>query len=73
MTEEERTFYRKLFLKRYAMLLKKVEQVYTPSEDQLQTLQAKFLSLDWIDSAIDAIPSAHTSIDINNCTHDCQT
>jgi hypothetical protein len=51
-----RTFYRQLFLKRYALLLQKVEDTY-PSIHPLKKkqLQEKILCLSWVDPAIDKL------------------
>ena len=48
----EETFYRQLFLRRYARLLEKAEQTFGLSRDTMEILRRQILSLDWVDPAI---------------------
>ncbi len=61
MTEQELSFYRRLFLKRYALLIKRTEELYKLSPEKVQQLQEKILTIDWIDGAIDRLPSSSKS------------
>jgi hypothetical protein len=49
---DDETFYRKLFLRRYALLLEKVERVYAPSDETKKAMKDTVLSLDWIDVGV---------------------
>jgi hypothetical protein len=48
----ERTFYRKLFIRRYILLLEKAQRLYSIDESALTILHSRILSLDWIDGCI---------------------
>ena len=50
--DSERTFYRKLFIQRYTLLLEKVYRLYNTSESINSHLQSRILSLEWIDNCI---------------------
>ncbi len=50
--ELERTFYRKLFIRRYTLLIEKVKQNYELETTALYVLQNRILALDWIDGCI---------------------
>lgn len=63
MTEQELWLYRKLFLKRYSELVKRTQELYKLTPLQVQTLQEKVLNIDWCESAIQKIPSAHPTKD----------
>ncbi len=62
MTEQELTFYRRLFLKRYALLVKRTEELYKLSPERVQQLQEKVLTIDWIDGAIERLPSTSSKV-----------
>lgn len=64
MTEEELTFYRQLFLKRYAALLQKAEKAYKIDADKMQKLREIILNLDWIEDPIRRLPSCFRSEDV---------
>ena len=59
MTEQELWFYRKLFLKRYAALLKRTQELYKLTPDQMTTLQRTLLDVEWVDKAVQKLPSAY--------------
>lgn len=59
MTEQELWLFRKLFLKRYNMLIKRTQELYKLSDSQTYELQERVLNIDWVDIAIKKIPSAH--------------
>jgi hypothetical protein len=59
MTEEELIFYRLLFMKRYAALLEKAEKTYKIDSDKMEYLRKKILNLDWMECAIQQIPSCY--------------
>lgn len=59
MTEQELWLYRKLCLKRYASLIKRTQELYKLTPAQTQKLQETILNVDWVDTAIQKIPSAH--------------
>lgn len=61
MTEQELTLYRKLFLNRYGLLIKRTAELYKLSPEKVQQLQEKVLTIDWIDAAIQRIPSSTTN------------
>ena len=61
MTEQELWLYRKLFLNRYASLIKRTKEVYKLDDKQVQKLQEAVLNVDWVDVAIQKIPSAHAT------------
>lgn len=50
--ELERTFYRKLFIRRYTLLIEKVQRNYNLDAAALSVLQTRILALDWIDGCI---------------------
>jgi hypothetical protein len=59
MTEQELWLYRKLFLKRYGMLLKRTQELYKLNPSQMDALQKTILDVEWVDRAIQKIPSAY--------------
>lgn len=59
MTEQELWFYRKLFLKRYAALLKRTQELYKLTPEQMTALQTTLLDVEWVDRAIQKLPSAY--------------
>lgn len=61
--ETERTFYRKLFIRRYTLLIEKARQKCDLSDDAVATLQSRILSLDWIDNCI-----VHLQLRLHSCT-----
>lgn len=50
-TKQSERFLRQLLLYRYQQLLKRIETVYNPTEEQKAALEAKILHLSWIDPA----------------------
>ncbi len=54
-TMDSERFYRQLFLRRYALLLEKAEQVFRLSPDTMAELRKKILNLDWIDSGLEKL------------------
>jgi hypothetical protein len=70
LTHTERTFYRKLFLRRYALLLQKVEQTYSITPESLQRLRSAVLSVDWAESRIDALLKRLTRIEDEDVDED---
>ncbi len=58
MTEDELTFYRMLFLKRYTLLLEKVQTKYNIPPETMKILKERILSLDLFEYAIQEIPSS---------------
>jgi hypothetical protein len=48
----ERTFYRKLFIRRYTLLIEKVQRHYSLDAAAVTVLQSRVLALDWIDGCI---------------------
>ena len=51
----EQTFYRKLFLRRYALLLQKVEKTYSINPEIMTSLRKNILALDWIDVGVEKL------------------
>lgn len=59
LQDSERSFFRQLFLRRYALLLQKVEQTYptVSNNPELQTrLRERILNLTWVDVGVDRMP-----------------
>ena len=54
---DQRAFYRKLFMLRYARLLQKAEQTYKLPAAVMELLREEILSLDWIDQGVSHIRS----------------
>jgi hypothetical protein len=50
--ELEQQLYRRLFLKRYAMLIDKVEKTYGMSPEDVAQLKKRILCLDWVDVGV---------------------
>jgi hypothetical protein len=48
----EQQLYRRLFLKRYAMLIDKVEKTYGLSPEDVAQLKKRVLCLDWADVGV---------------------
>jgi hypothetical protein len=48
----EQQLYRRLFLKRYAMLIDKVEKTYGMSPEDVAQLKKRILCLDWVDVGV---------------------
>ena len=59
LNEQEQSMYRRLFLKRYAMLIDKVEKTYGMSPEDVAQLKKRVLCLDWVDVGVQrlALPS----------------
>jgi hypothetical protein len=55
MLEDERSFYRKLFLQRYSLILQKVVDTYGLSPETAVQLKKRYLNLTWIDEAVDIL------------------
>lgn len=53
----ESTFYRQLFLRRYALLLQKIEQTYSVDTDTQQRMRERILCLEWVDRGIARLPT----------------
>ncbi len=45
------------------MLIKRTQELYKLSDSQTQILQEKVLNVDWVDVAIQKLPSAHPTIE----------
>jgi hypothetical protein len=53
MFEDEQTFYRRLIMRRYALLLQKVEQTYPHLDaDTRARMKERVLNLSWTDVAV---------------------
>lgn len=57
LTEQEKTFYRKLFLRRYALLINKVESTYKLDPDVKKRLTDRLMCLDWVDVGVERLQS----------------
>ncbi len=55
MEDEERRFYRQLFLRRYALLLEKAEHTFRVSPETMRELRASILCLDWVDRGVEKL------------------
>jgi hypothetical protein len=53
--ELEQRLYRQLFLRRYALLLEKVEHTYKLPPETMDLLRRRILSLDWADAGIEKL------------------
>lgn len=53
--EEERRFYRQLFLRRYALLLEKAEHTFRIPPEVMQDLRRRILTLDWVDRGVEKL------------------
>jgi hypothetical protein len=53
--ELEQRLYRQLFLRRYALLLEKVEHTYKLSPETMDLLRRRILCLDWADAGIEKL------------------
>jgi hypothetical protein len=51
----EQTFYRKLFLRRYALLLEKVERTYKLDAETVAAIRKKIVCLDWVDVGVEKL------------------
>lgn len=59
LQDSERSFFRQVFLRRYALLLQKVEQTYSSVgvDPELQKkLRERILNLTWVDVGVDRLP-----------------
>jgi hypothetical protein len=56
--ELECTFYRRLFLKRYAMLIEKAAKQYAMTPEDVQHLKQRILCLDWVDAGVQKLASS---------------
>jgi hypothetical protein len=54
-TEQEKTFYRKLFLRRYTLLINKVESIYKLDPDVKKRLTDRLMCLDWVDVGVERL------------------
>jgi hypothetical protein len=70
MTEAERRLYRQLFLRRYALLLQKVEQSFPHSKDFMESLRRHILSLDWVDTGIHSLAMRLTLLQTTDGVHE---
>jgi hypothetical protein len=58
MFEDERTFYRRLIMRRYALLLQKVEEAYPSLNAETRNrLKERVLNLSWTDGAVEKLMS----------------
>lgn len=56
MFEDERTFYRRLVMRRYALLLQKVEQTFPHLDaDTRVRMKERVLNLSWTDAVIEKL------------------
>lgn len=55
MEDEERRFYRQLFLRRYALLLEKAEHTFHVSPETMRELRARILCLGWVDHGVEKL------------------
>jgi hypothetical protein len=51
----EQTFYRKLFFRRYALLLQKVERTYGLSAEAVAAIRNQITNLDWVDVGVEKL------------------
>jgi hypothetical protein len=56
MFEDERTFYRRLIMRRYALLLQKVEQTFPGLDaDTKARMKERVLNLSWTDEVVEKL------------------
>ena len=56
MFEDERTFYRRLIMQRYTLILKKIEETYPNLDiDTRNRLRERVLNLSWTDGVIEKL------------------
>lgn len=55
--DDERRFYRQLFLRRYALLLEKAEYTFHIPPEIAHDIRRRILTLDWVDRGVEKLMS----------------